>query len=90
MTASTARMSAATGASKAVAEDWDKMRSPFREGRRSPLLDPSPLRTVRASFPAYGSSLYKMYELFKHRLHCDSSVVMNLDMAVGMYQYTIA
>jgi hypothetical protein len=73
MTASTARMSAATGASKAVAEDWDKMRSPFREGRRSPLLEPSP-KNRTCEFPAYGSSLYKMYELFKHRLHCDSTV----------------
>ncbi len=28
-------------------------------GKERPLLAAPPLRTVRASFPAYGSSLYK-------------------------------
>ena len=45
MTASTARMSAATGASKAVAEDWDKMESPVRKtgGLYAIAVSPWPL-----------------------------------------------
>lgn len=33
-----------------------------KSGSQSALLRPSPLRTVRASFPAYGSSLYETLE----------------------------
>ena len=35
------------------------MQSVFGSGRRELLPVSSPLRTVRASFPAYGSSFYK-------------------------------
>ena len=36
-----------------------------KSGKEVPLLRPPPLRTVRASFPAYGSSLYKAFFLYK-------------------------
>jgi cell wall assembly regulator SMI1 len=48
----------------------------FRSGSRARLPAPSPLRTVRASFPAYGSSLSKAS--FDTRLHnCVFGVILS-------------
>lgn len=59
-----------------------------RVGERS-LLTPSPLRTVRASFPAYGSSLYKVYGRIIHRLHSNLAVEMDLNMTIGVHQNAV-
>lgn len=73
-----------------------KARARMRAGRMSgrvggrSLLTPSPLRTVRASFHAYGSSLYKMNELIKHRLHSNLSIEVDLDVTIGVHQNAIS
>src|SRR3546814_8079866 len=52
-------------------------------GRDRPLLAHPPLRTVRESFPSYGSSLSK--PAFANRLHHLETIDVNLVMTVRMH-----
>ncbi len=51
-------------------------------GKEDALLQPPPLRTVRESFPSYGSSLSKPH--CWSRLHNFHTKAMNLTMAIWM------
>ena len=58
-------------------------------GRRETFQYPSPLRTVRASLPAHGSSLSNALSIRTRFLHRNIQV-MNLLMAIGMKKDPIA
>src|SRR3546814_12325939 len=58
-------------------------RSSRWSGRDRPLLAHPPLRTVRESFPSFGSSLSK--PAFANRLHHLETIDVNLVMTVRMH-----
>src|ERR1700758_388725 len=62
--------------------------SPASLGSQARLPAPSPLRTVRASFPAYSSSLCQ--GIFRHPLSQLISGVLLNSMTTGMVQLNVA
>ena len=60
----------------------------FLSGSQTRLPAPSPLRTVRASFPAYSSSLFQ--GIFDTRFHNLFPGILMISMAIGMVQLNIA
>lgn len=59
----------------------------MKSGRNGVFLRHSPLRTVRASFPAYGSSLFKTP--YGRSQQFTVVMAMNLSMAVGVKEYKV-